>query len=120
MHELSVSSALADVAINHARGRKVLSVQVRVGTLRQVVPDSLAFYWDIVTRDTACDGARLDLEVITARLHCGACAHAWEMDGIPHFRCPECGAADAVIDAGNELEVETIEIEDQEEAACTA
>jgi hydrogenase nickel incorporation protein HypA/HybF len=43
VHELSVSAAVVDTAIRHAAGRKVTHVHLRVGALRQVVPDSLAF-----------------------------------------------------------------------------
>ena len=60
MHELSVSAAVVDTAVRHAAGRKVTHVHLRVGALRQVVPDSLAFYFEIVARDTLCEGAALD------------------------------------------------------------
>ena len=41
----------------------------------------------------------------------------WEIE-LPVFRCPTCGGADVGIAAGDELEVESIEVE--EEPACTA
>ena len=62
MHELSISSAIVDTAIKHARGQRVTVVDVRLGRLRQVVPDSLAFYFDIVSRETPCEGAELRIE----------------------------------------------------------
>ena len=58
MHELSISSAIVDTAMRHAGGRRVTAVDVRVGALRQVVPDSLAFYFEIVSRDTRLRGRR--------------------------------------------------------------
>ena len=42
VHELSISSAIVDTALRHAGGRRVTAVNLRVGGLRQVVPDSLA------------------------------------------------------------------------------
>jgi hydrogenase nickel incorporation protein HypA/HybF len=116
MHELSVSSAIVDTAVRHAAGRRVTSVQVRLGRLRQVVPESLAFYWQLVTRETVCEGSRLDQEVVPAVLRCEDCARDWEID-MPFFRCPGCGTADVTVVSGEELEVESIEVE---EAACTA
>ena len=50
----------------------MLVVSLRIGELRQVIPDSLAFYWDIVTRETPAEGARLEQVVVPARLRCGA------------------------------------------------
>ena len=80
------------------------------------MPDSLEFYWGIVTRDGVCEGSVLEQEVIAARLECTACAREWEIE-LPVFRCPTA-AGDVRIAAGDELEVESIEVE--EEPACTA
>ena len=113
MHEMSIAGAVVDTAVKHAAGRRVTVVTVRAGALRQVVPDSLQFYFGFMTRDTVCEGARLEVELVPARLAC--CGREWEIDW-PDFRCPECGGAASLV-AGNELEVESIEVE---EAACTA
>ena len=48
-------------------------------------------------------------------LRCEGCEREWDPEDA-WFRCTGCGGAGAVI-AGNELEVESIEVE---EAACTA
>jgi hydrogenase nickel incorporation protein HypA/HybF len=116
MHELSVATAVLNTALKHAGERRVSVVNVRVGALRQVVPDSLRFYFEIVARDSACEGATLELEEIAARLQCADCERSW-MPQIPAFRCPDCGSAAVQVTAGEELEVQFIEIED-EEPAC--
>ena len=117
MHELAISSAVLESVLRHADGRRVSAVKLRVGHLRQVVPDSLEFYWGIVTRDGVCEGSVLEQEVIAARLECTACAREWEIE-LPVFRCPSCGGAKVQVVSGDELEVESIEVE--EEPACTA
>ena len=114
MHELSIARAIVDAAVRHADRRRVTAVTVRVGHLRQVVPDSLAFSFDLVARETPCEGARLELIVIPARLRCASCLREWDpQDAL--FRCV-CGGPGEVV-AGEELEVESIEVED---TACTA
>ncbi len=118
MHELSVSSAVVDTAIRHAAGRQVTAVHLRLGTLRQVVPESLEFFFGIVSRDTICEGAVLTWDVIAARLRCERCDREWGID-VPAFRCEVCGGAEVEVLCGQELEVETIEVE-EEEPACTA
>jgi hydrogenase nickel incorporation protein HypA/HybF len=115
MHELSLSSAIVNTVAKHARGRPVSVVSLRVGALRQVVPDTLGFYFEFVARDTVCAGARLEQELVPARLRCGACEREWELD-LPLFVCEGCGRAAEVV-AGNEFEVESIEVE---EGACIA
>lgn len=117
MHELSLSSAIVNTVVKHADGRRVSVVNLRVGALRQVVPDTLDFYFDIVAKETVCEGAQLEQELIAARLRCANCENEWEID-LPLFTCPSCGPGGAVeVASGNEFEVESIEVE---EAECIA
>jgi hydrogenase nickel incorporation protein HypA/HybF len=64
MHELALSRAIVDLAERHSEGRPVERVHVRLGSLRQAVPRSLAFYFEIVARDTDCEGAVLEIETL--------------------------------------------------------
>jgi hydrogenase nickel incorporation protein HypA/HybF len=116
VHELSLSSAIVNTVAKHAEGRRVAVVNLRVGKLRQVIPDTLEFYFEFVARDSVCEGARLEQVLIDARLRCRPCAREWTIE-IPAFRCPTCGGSEVEIAAGNEFEVESIEIE---EVACIA
>jgi hydrogenase nickel incorporation protein HypA/HybF len=101
VHELSLSSAIINTAVRR---------------LRQVVPETLDFYFEFVARGTLCEGARLEQEVVDARLRCQPCAAEWGID-VPAVRCPTCGSGDVVVASGNEFLVESIEVE---EAACIA
>jgi hydrogenase nickel incorporation protein HypA/HybF len=116
VHELSLSSAIVNTVVKHAADRPVTAVYLRVGALRQVVPDTLGFYFEFVARGTVCEGARLEQEIIDARLRCRGCGHEWDIE-IPAFRCPACSGSDVEIAAGNEFEVEAIDVE---EAECIA
>ena len=112
MHELSLSSAIVATVEKHADGRPVRIVNLRVGRLRQVVPESLEFYFDVVARGTVCEGAKLELEVVPAELRCSACGHEWELEE-PPFWCPACSGREVTVVAGNEFEVESLEIEEE-------
>jgi hydrogenase nickel incorporation protein HypA/HybF len=116
VHELALSSAIVNTVVKHADGRHVSLVSLRVGRLRQVVPETLEFYFEFVARDTICEGARLEQEIVEARLRCTPCGGEWEIE-IPAFRCPSCGGSDVVVASGDEFEVESIEVE---EAECIA
>jgi hydrogenase nickel incorporation protein HypA/HybF len=109
LHELSLSSAIVNTVVKHAEGRRVTLVSLRVGRLRQVVPDTLEFYFEFVARGTVCEGARLEQQVTDARLRCNPCAREWEIE-IPAFRCPTCGGSDVEIASGDEFQVESIEV----------
>ena len=115
MHELSLSSAIVNTVVKHAAGRRVTVVAMRIGALRQVVPDTLDFYFEFVARDTVCEGARLEQELIPARVRCDPCGREWELD-MPIFRCPGCSGSAKVM-SGNEFLVDSIDVE---EAECIA
>ena len=129
MHELSLATGIVDTVVRHAQGRRVESVQMRIGTLRQVVPESLDFYFGICSRDTVCEGAALEHETIQAKLRCSSCGREWELD-LPDFRCSSCSESDVEVVAGTEFEVESIEVTEdlqafeetdaKEEAGCIA
>ena len=116
VHELSLSSAIVNTVEKHAHGRPVAIVHLRVGLLRQVVPDTLELYFEFVARGSVCEGARLEQQRIEATLRCEGCGYEWEIE-IPAFRCPACSGAEVRVATGQEFEVESIEIE---EVACIA
>jgi hydrogenase nickel incorporation protein HypA/HybF len=114
MHELSLSGPIVNTVVKHAEGRPVSLVSLRIGALRQVVPDTLEFYFGFVSKGTVCEGARLEQELIPAVLRCGSCGREWEID-VPIFMCPDCGTAGRVeVASGEEFEVESIEVEETE------
>jgi hydrogenase nickel incorporation protein HypA/HybF len=116
MHELSLSSAILETAVRHAAGRPVKAVELTVGTLRQVVPSSLEFYWEIVARGTVCEGSRLELSVVQALVSCNDCATEWTLDE-PVFACPSCESKNVEVLKGTEFMVESIDVSETEEAA---
>jgi hydrogenase nickel incorporation protein HypA/HybF len=115
MHELALARGVLAAAVAHAGGRPVRRVTVLVGGLRQVVPDSLSFHFAILSRGTLCEGAELEQRLQAARLRC-CCGAEWELTE-PSFRCVRCGSAETTVVGGEELRVESIEVE---EGACTA
>ena len=115
MHELALARAIVAAALEHAEGRRVRGVEVSVGALRQVVPSSLAFNFEILARGTACEGAALEQRLEPARLRC-ECGGEWELAELS-FRCPRCGSAETEVIGGQELQIESIEVEEE---PCTA
>jgi len=111
VHELSIASALADIALRHADGRRVTAVEVSVGRLRQVVPSALEFAFELVAKDTPLEGARLELRDVPAAGRCRGCGAESRLDGFP-FACTACGELDIEVTAGDELTVDAIEVDD--------
>jgi len=111
MHELAIADAIVTIASRHAKGRPVSRVETRVGHLRQVVPDSLRFAFELISAGTELDGAELVIVEVPARVRCSACAAETVLEEFP-AHCGECGALDVEVTAGEELLVESIDVED--------
>jgi hydrogenase nickel incorporation protein HypA/HybF len=111
VHELSLADAVVTIAREHARGRRVTSVDVKVGRLRQVVPDALEFAFELVAAGTEVEGAELRVEHVPARVACARCAAESEAPELP-LACTRCGSLDVEVVAGDELLVESLELED--------
>ena len=73
MHELALADAVLEIVREHARGRRVTSVGVKVGRLRQVVPDALEFSFELLAAGTNVEGAALEIEHVPVRVECSRC-----------------------------------------------
>jgi hydrogenase nickel incorporation protein HypA/HybF len=112
MHELAIADCIVAIASRHAAGRRVTKVEVRVGRLRQVVPDALAFAFPLVAEGTCVAGAELELEEVPATARCGTCGAESVLDGFP-LLCPGCGSAELELVSGEELLVDSLELEEE-------
>ncbi len=112
MHELALAQAVVAIAEQHAHGRRVARVELKVGRLRQVVPDALAFAFELAAQATAVEGAELVMEDVPARISCRACAADTDVDGFP-FACASCGGLDVEVTDGEQFHVVALELEDE-------
>jgi hydrogenase nickel incorporation protein HypA/HybF len=112
MHELSIAEAVVEVSSRHAAGRRVRSIRLEVGHLRQVVVPSLQFAFELLTGGTELEGAELVVEEIPARGRCRACQAESTMTSFP-LQCSRCGGIEMEIVAGEELLVSELELEEE-------
>lgn len=108
MHELALTDGVVQLVRERLGERRVARVRLEVGRLVAVVPDALRFCFDVCTRGTTLDGARLDIDEVRARIRCRRCGDESEPDDAVPL-CP-CGSADVAIVAGNELRITEVEV----------
>jgi len=111
MHELSIAESIVAIADRHARGRRVTRVEVEIGHLRQVVPSALEFAFELVSQGTVVEGAVLDVEEVAAGGRCRQCGNEGDLGGFP-FSCQGCGGFDVEVTRGEELRVDSLELEE--------
>jgi hydrogenase nickel incorporation protein HypA/HybF len=117
MHELPITENILEIAIRHgqqADAIRITNLYLVIGQLSSIVDDSIQFYWDIISRDTICEGATLHFERIPAQLQCQDCGHSY---GIKHelSACPNCSSVRIKVTAGEEFQLQSIEVETDKE-----
>jgi hydrogenase nickel insertion protein HypA len=73
MHEMSVTQAMLDLALEHAKGQRITDIHLRLGRLSGIVPESVEFYFEYLSKDTLAEGARLHFETAPLEMTCMDC-----------------------------------------------
>jgi len=117
MHEMGIALQIIEIATAsippNLSDVKVETVNLKIGKLAAVVPDSLRFCFDVAVKDTALEGARLAIEELPVVAKCKDCQTQWTVSG-PAFNCENCNSGSLEIISGRELDIESIEIAEED------
>ena len=110
MHELGITRNIVSIVEEAAKGRRVKRVTVDIGQLSGVMPDAIAFCFDIVAKGTLLDGANLDIRSIAGRARCRGCGEAFDTATL--YQSCVCGSRAIDRLAGEELKIREMELEE--------
>ncbi len=121
MHEVSIVEALieqveVEVSRAGASGR-VTRLGLSIGRLSGVQADSIRFAFDLLSPGTLLEGARLEIEEPRAICLCAACGASTELEEL-WLHCPVCGSPDIRVQGGQEMLLETIDIDEETADPC--
>ena len=111
MHEWTIADNLVRLVEEAARREglmEVSAVYVRVGALRQVIPETLRTAFSRLIGETGFAGAELKIEEVPLSVKCRACGSEKAGDDLA-FTCGGCGSTDLDILAGDELFIDYLE-----------
>lgn len=105
---MAIAQSIVAAVADDSAGRPVEQVTLVVGALSGVVPDAVAFCFELCTMGTTLEGAVLEIVDVPGRARCRTCAEVVEL---PDFiaLCP-CGSADLEILGGQELLIRSVEV----------
>jgi hydrogenase nickel incorporation protein HypA/HybF len=115
MHELSIVESLIEqvekeVAAAGHRGR-VLGLELIVGRLSGANADSIRFAFELLAPETLVEKAELRIAEPKAVCCCEDCGGRQEIDELT-AACPECGGGRISFQGGQDLLLQSIELED--------
>jgi hydrogenase nickel incorporation protein HypA/HybF len=115
MHEMGIALEIIDIATasipKDMKRAHVRRVNLNVGKLSSIVPDSLRFCFDIAAKHTPLEGAQLNITEIPVVAKCRSCSHEWIING-PIFTCERCHSGAVELLSGQELDIHSIELTD--------
>jgi hydrogenase nickel incorporation protein HypA/HybF len=106
VHELAITQSVVDAVTERTGTARVAAVRLRVGRLAGVVPDAMAFCFELVTSGTPLDGAVLEFDQPEGRGRCRTCGAEFVLADL--ILLCECGSADVEVLAGRELAVASV------------
>jgi hydrogenase nickel incorporation protein HypA/HybF len=110
MHELALTCSIVEAAEEAAAGSRVLRVTLVVGRLSGVMTEAIRFCFGEVARNTALDGAALDIVEPEGRARCDECGAEFAIPDLLTF-C-HCGSYRLTRLAGEEMTIRSIEVEE--------
>ncbi len=112
MHELSLAAALVEqieTAAKREGAHKVVSLSVVIGALSGVEVEPFEFCFPMAAEGTLAEGARLEIEPVSALVHCLECGEETELE-VPVMLCGACGASRVELIRGREFLVRSLEV----------
>ena len=118
MHEMGIAMQIVEIAIASIpadlKNAQVKRVNIKVGKLAAVVPESLQFCFQIAVQDTPLCDAELYIEEIPLRIRCADCNVEWVAHE-PVFLCRKCNGTSVKMLSGRELDITSIEVVDEQD-----
>lgn len=94
MHEISLMTSIMEIATQEMQkhGANIIkSITVRHGTLSNIVPDSMHFAFEAITKNTQHEGAKLFLVEEKLQLECACgCVFISDKKEYLYEPCPSC------------------------------
>jgi hydrogenase nickel incorporation protein HypA/HybF len=126
MHEMAVTKALLDMALEHAEGRRITDVFLEVGRMSAIVPESVEVFFEYLSEGTLAEGANLHFDVIPVEMTCQECGRKQDLsewgDESPVMimrkaftRGCECGGKNLRVSGGVSFGLASIDVEEGEE-----
>ncbi len=112
MHELGIAEDILKRILEVAKERnaeKVSKAKIKLGEIHMAGSEEIEFAFDVISRGTIADGAKLIIEIIPLRARCGRCGRDFT-EKMVRLDCPACGGTNLEVISGKELDVTQIEV----------
>ena len=113
MHEMALCESILQVLQTESAKqgfKRVKSVWLEIGDLSSVEPEAMLFSFDVVTRNSLADNAKLEIINVPGEAWCMVCGKQVKVK--QRFdECPDCGSYQLQVTGGDEMKIKELEVE---------
>jgi len=110
---LSTQNILKKLLLQLKDARRIKNIYLVMGEISELDRNLILEHWRELSKQTPAEHAQLHFRLSQADVQCMACFNKYHpLDGRIH--CPFCGSYGAKILSGEEFDLESIELEDEE------
>lgn len=110
MHEFRITQKLLDLALKEAKTRRIVNVNLLIGSFSEEREESIQSYWQDLARGTPGEGAELHFQHVKADLKCIGCGGALSL-GDEGSICKYCQNDHWQLLNGEDVKLDSIEVE---------
>lgn len=113
MHEMALCEGIVQVLQDSAREQgfaKVKTLWLEIGALAGVELEALRFGFDVVSRGTLAEQAKLEIINLPGSAWCLPCGKNVEIQQ-RYDACPLCGSHQLQVNGGEEMRIKELEVE---------
>ncbi|MBN1215613.1 MAG: hydrogenase maturation nickel metallochaperone HypA [Candidatus Lokiarchaeota archaeon] len=123
MHEFDFAHDIFRVAEQTAKkykAKRVTLVILEIGELTLIIPELLEECFDIVSKNSIVENAKLEIKLLPGYIKCKDCqniskviiTYEAKLTGLQLFRCDKCNSPNTDIIEGKKFNIKSIKIEE--------
>lgn len=113
MHELSVTEGILKICKEEQEKNnfnRIKEIRIKVGELTGLVPSCIDYYFQVISKGTIGEGAKLKVEKLPIVIECNECLYAGRISS-GEYTCPKCSSYEIKIKNGKEFYIDSLEVE---------
>ena len=116
MHEFAMCERIVRATLDEYAGiepppKRLARIHVVAGGMHQIIPETLQFAYEVLTKETPAEGSTMDLTISPVLGRCRACGWEGDLD-LPFFECGACRELDIEVVSGMEMYLDKLQIEE--------
>lgn len=111
MHELAIAQRMIEtaVALMPPEAEQISKLKIQLGALAGVSEEELRFGFEVMSPETPCRGAELEIDAVPAIAHCPQCGIDFGVEDSDDLICPSCNMPSVLVIQGKELLITSLE-----------